>query len=134
MDTAPPRGWSAWLAHAFAVDKYDETSLGDEEKALITRLAVDINAKGMGTPAILFIQSNRHMGWLGSQTLVATELLYDMAHQFIEPVLRRFGLRVAPEEMPLLISAFEKRYAPEYFVQRIEAAQVGEIEDVLADE
>ena len=51
-----------------------------------------------------------------------------MAHPFIDPLLRRFGLSVSPTEMPILICAFEKRFAPEYFVQQIEAAQAGELQ------
>jgi hypothetical protein len=127
VDSDKPSGWRAWLAHAFAVDKYDASSLAPEEQALLTRLAVEINARGMATPAIMYIHSQRHMGWLGSQLLVATEPLYEMAHPLINPLLKRFGLNVAPDEMPVLISAFEKRFAPEYFVQRIEAAQAGEL-------
>ena len=126
VDSAKPSGWRAWLAHAFAVDKYDESSLEPEEKALLTRLAVEINSRGMSTPAIMYIHSQRHMGWLGSQVLVVTEPLFDMAHPFLNPLLKRFGLAVRPEEMSLLISAFEKRFAPEYLVQQIEAAQAGE--------
>lgn len=131
VDSEKPSGWRAWLAHAFAVDKYDETSLAPEEKALLTRLAVEINARGMATPAIMYIHSQRHMGWIGSQVLVATEPLFNMAHPFINPLLKRFGLDVTSDQMPVLISAFEKRFAPEYFVQRIEAAQAGELESAL---
>jgi hypothetical protein len=130
VDSPKPGGWRTWLAHAFAVDKYDESSLEPEEKALLTRLAVEIHARGMGTPAILYLNSNRHMSWLGSQVLVVTEPIYDMAHPFLGPLLKRFGLAVSPEEMSVLISAFEKRFAPEYMVQRIEAAQAGELEFV----
>jgi hypothetical protein len=127
VDSDKPSGWRTWLAHAFAVDKYDESSLEPEEKALITRLAIEINARGMATPAIMYIHSQRHMGWLGSQVLVAAEPVFDLAHPLLNPLLKRFGLQISTDEMPVLISAFEKRFAPEYFVQRIEAAQAGEL-------
>jgi hypothetical protein len=131
VDTPKPGGWRTWLAHAFAVDRYDESSLAPEEKALLTRMALEIHARGMATPAILYLNSNRHMGWLGSQVLVVTEPIYDIAHPFLSPLLKRFGLSLTPDEMTVLISAFEKRYTPEYFVQRIEAAQAGELTFVL---
>lgn len=125
---AQPKGWRAWLAHAFAIERFDESSLAEEEKALLTRIAREIHARGMATPAIFFVQSNRHMNWVGSQVLVAAQPLYDISHPFIGPLLGRFGLRLTPAEMTMLISAFEKRYAPEYFVQRLEAAQAGELD------
>jgi hypothetical protein len=120
-------GWRAWLAHAFAVDKYDESSLSEEQQDILTRLAIQIKSRGLAPAAILWLQSNRHMGWLGSQVLVAATPVYDLAHQFVHPFLRQLGIYVKPEEMPLLTEALEKRYSVEYLVQRIEAAQVGEI-------
>ena len=125
VDSPHTSGWRTWLAHAFAVDKYDESSLEPEEKTLLTRLALEIHARGMATPAILYVQSQRHLGWLGSQVLVMTEPLYDMAHPFVSPLLKRFGLGVTPEEMTLLISSFDKLFSRVYFVERLEGSEVG---------
>jgi hypothetical protein len=122
-------GWREWLAHAFAVEKYDASSLSDEEQAVLTQLARQIHSRGLTTPAILWLSSNRHMSWLGSQALVATELLYDMAHPFIHPFLKAVGLNVKPAEMPLLYEALEKRYSVEFLMQQLEAAQAGELEE-----
>src|SRR5687768_16453334 len=102
VDTAPPRGWRAWLAHAFAVEKYDESSLNAEEKELLTQLARQIERRGVGPAAIMWFHSNRHMSWIGSQVLVAAAPLDDMAHQFVAPMLRALGLYVKPEDMPQL--------------------------------
>jgi hypothetical protein len=129
VDTNAPRGWRAWLAHAFAVEKYDESSLSDEEKELLTRLALQIQRRGVSTAAILWFQSNHHMSWVGSQVLVAAAPVYDLAHQFVEPMLRALGLYVKPAEMPLLAEAFAKRFSVEYLLQRIEAAQAGEMDE-----
>jgi hypothetical protein len=127
VDSSPPTGWRDWLAHAFAVDKYDESSLEPEERALLTRIGVEIAARGLATPAIVYIDSQRHMGWLGAQALVFAQPLVEIVHPFLDPFLKRFGIALSTDEMPTLISAFEKRYAPEYLVQRIEAARAGEL-------
>jgi hypothetical protein len=128
VDSPTPTGWRAWLAHAFAVEKYDESSLSPEEKVLLTRLAVQINTRGLSPAAILWLGSNRHMSWIGSQVLVAATPVYDLAQPFVHPLLRSLGLYIPPAEMPLLTAALEKRYSVEYLVQRIEAAQAGELD------
>lgn len=133
VDSDAPRGWRAWLAHAFAVEKYDESSLSDEEKEILTRLALQIDKRGVNSAAIIWFQSNRHMSWIGSQVLVAAAPVYDLAHQFVEPMLRALGLYVKPADMPLLAEAFTKRYSVEYLLQRIEAAQAGELNTEPAD-
>jgi hypothetical protein len=117
-----------WWRHAFAVDKYDESSLEPAERELLDRLADQIGARRLGTAAILWLQSNRHMNFIGSSVLVAAEPLYDMGHQFVSPLLKRLGIYVTPEEMPVLIAAFEKRYSVEYLVQRIEEYQADAVD------
>jgi hypothetical protein len=126
MSSTAPKGWRAWWAHAFAVEKYDESSLSGEEKAMLTRVALEIQRRGMTTPAILWVQANRHMNWIGSQMLVGLKPIMELADPFLQ-FLSRFGLYFSPEEMPILISAFEKRYSVEYLLQRLEAAQAGEL-------
>jgi hypothetical protein len=123
-----PRGFLAWFRHAFAIEKYDESALAPEERELLTRLARQIEGRKMTTAAILFLQSNRHMNWIGSQVMVGAAPIYDVVHTFVTPLLRTLGLYVHPDEMPILIAAFEKRYSIEFFVQQLEAAQAGELE------
>jgi hypothetical protein len=135
VDTPTPlRGWRAWLAHAFAVDKYDESSLAPEEKALLQRIALAIQAQGMTAAAIFWVQSNRQLNWLFSQVLVAATPVYDIAQPFVQPLLQRFNIGLPPEDMPILVSAFEKRYSVEYLIQQLEAAEAGELEPAAAPE
>jgi hypothetical protein len=115
-----------WFAHAFAIEAYDETCLEPEEKLLIDRLAWQINQRGLATPAILFVQSNKHYNFLGSQAAVFAQPFFEMGHVFINGLLRHLGLFIPPKDYPHLISAFEKRYSIEYFTQRLEAQLAGE--------
>ena len=115
-----------WFAHAFAIEPYDESSLAEEEKTLIDRLAWQINERGLATPAILFVQANKHYNFLGSQVAVFSQPFFEMGHTFINGLLRHVGLFLPPDQYPHLISAFEKRYSVEYFTQRLEAYSSGE--------
>ena len=123
---APAKGWRAWLAHAFAIEPYDESSLSDEEKAVLERLAQQIDKRGLTTAAVLWVQSNRNMNWMGSQVLVMFQPIFDLTHPLLNALLRNFGLNVAPKDYPLLCTVFEKRYSIEYFSQRLEAYAAGE--------
>jgi hypothetical protein len=120
------RGLRAWLAHAFAIEPYDETSLAPEERAVLDRLAMQIEKRKLTSAAVLWVQSNRHMNWLGSQMLVMFQPLFDMTHPVLNGLLRNFGLNVPPAEYKHLCTAFEKRYSIEYFIQRLEAYAAGE--------
>jgi hypothetical protein len=140
-DSAPaeapqPQGWSARLKHAFAVEPYDETSLSAEERQAIERLAARIDERGLTTAAIVWMQSNRHFNWVSSQAMVFFQPFFDMAHPLLNSVLRNFGLAVPPAEYPQLMSAFEKRYSVEYFIQQLElhAARQGPKEPAQADQ
>jgi hypothetical protein len=118
---APPRGFWEWLRHAFAVEKFDESSLDPADKDVLQRLAERVHAKRMTSAAILWMQSNRHMNFLGSQAMVAAQPVFEMTHPLVNGVLRYVGLNVPLEDYPLLIAAFEKRYSVEYLIQRLEA-------------
>jgi len=115
-----PRGLKAWLQHAFAVDKYDESSLNDDEKDILDRLAIQIVKKQMATPAMMLIESHRHMNFLGSQLLVMAEPALDLAQPMLNPILKKFGMYIPVEEIPKLQEALEKRYSIEYLMQRLE--------------
>jgi len=122
----PPRGMRAWLAHAFAVEPYDETSLTEEERQVIERLAERIHARRLTTAAIFWVQSNRHFNWVSSQAMIFFQPFFDMVHPVLNGILRNFGLAIPPAEYPQLMSAFEKRYSVEYFIQQLEARAAGE--------
>jgi len=130
-ETAPKRGLRAWLAHAFAVEPYDETSLSAEEKAALDRIALGVHAKGMTAAAITWAESNRNMNWLGSQALIFANPLYDLGKGYINAFLRIIGLArkntllLSSEELNTLAAALEKRYSIEYFVQRLEQLESG---------
>jgi hypothetical protein len=121
-----PRGFRAWLRHAFAVEPYDESSLSEEERAVLRRLAQQIERRGLTSAAILWVQSNRHMNWMGSQFLVMFQPLFDLTHPLLNSILRHFGLNIPPADYPTLCTAFEKRYSIEYLIQRLEACAAGE--------
>jgi hypothetical protein len=74
----------------------------------------------MTAPAIMFIESNRHMNFLSSQVLVMAEPVLDLASPLLNPILARFGMHLPLKELPLLHAALEKRYSVEYLVQRLE--------------
>jgi hypothetical protein len=116
-----PRGLKAWLKHAFAIEKNDESSLSADDKAVLLRMAERIHERRMGSAAILWLQGNRHLNFLGSQAMVAAEPMFEMTHPLVNGVLRFLGLNIPPEDYPLLIAAFEKRYSIEYLIQLLEA-------------
>jgi hypothetical protein len=116
----PRGGLAAALRHAFAIESYDEDSLADDERAALDNLARSINARRMTAPAIMFIESHRHMNFLGSQLLVMAEPVADLTSPVINPILKRFGMHLPLKELPVLQAALEKRYSIEYLVQRLE--------------
>jgi hypothetical protein len=118
---ARPRGWRDWLRHAFAVEKYDESSLDPADKDVLQRLADRVHSRGLTAAAILWMQSNRHLNFMGSQAMVAAQPIFELTHPVLNGVLRHIGLNVPPEDYPLLYAAFEKRYSVEYLIQRMEA-------------
>ena len=120
-----PRGFRAWLRHAFAVDNYEESSLSDEEKDILDSLARRIHKKRMASPAIIWVESHRHFNWLGSQLLIVFQPVYDMSQVFLNPLLRHLGIYVSPGDIIKLASVMEKRYSVEYFIQRLEAYAAG---------
>lgn len=131
---APPGGLKGWFAHAFAVGEYSVDSLAPEERAALDRLAQGIHSRGLTPAAILWIDSQRGMNWIGSQALVFAEPIYDMAKPLLNFLLRLFGfgkkgysLDLSPEEYKVLYSALEKRYSIEYLVSRLEDLQAGDL-------
>jgi hypothetical protein len=118
--------WREWFAQAFAVEPYDESSLTEDERRIIDRLAWQIERRGLITPAIFFVQSNKHFNFIGSQAAVFAQPFFEMSSGFVNSLLRYVGLNVPPKDYPHVCSAFEKRFSIEYFTQRLEAYSAGE--------
>lgn len=116
----PRRGLRAWLRHAFAVEKYDESSLSEQDKEVLQSLAKAIHGRRLTAAAIVWVESHRHMNFIGSQFLVMFQPIFDLVHPVVNPILRRFGMYIAPRELPKLQAALEKRYSIEYFIQCLE--------------
>jgi hypothetical protein len=116
-----PRGLIAWLKHAFAVERYDESSLNADDKEILERLAQRIHEKRMTAPAILWAESHRYLNFLGSQVLVMLQPIFDLSNPFLNMLLGRFGIHISPEDYRKLFLALEKRYSVEYFIQQLEA-------------
>jgi hypothetical protein len=116
----PRKGLVAALRNAFAIESYDESSLAEEERAALDSLALSIHSRRMTAPAIMFIESHRHMNFLGSQLLVMAEPVADLASPVLNPILQRFGMYLPLKELPVLQAALEKRYSIEYLIQQLE--------------
>jgi hypothetical protein len=116
----PEGGLIGALRRAFAIESYDESSLTEEERTALDNLANSINRRRMTAPAIMFIESHRHMNFLGSQLMVMAEPVADLASPVLNPVLQRFGMHLPLKELPVLQAALEKRYSIEYLIQRLE--------------
>lgn len=116
----PSGGLIAWFRHAFAVDKYDEDSLSEEDRAILVKVATRIHQKKMTAATILWVESHRNLNFIGSQLMVFSQPLFDMTHPLFNAVLNRFGIHIPPEDFPILARALEKRYSIEYFVQQLE--------------
>lgn len=114
------RGMLAALREAFAMEPFDESSLSEEERTALDNLAKSISDRHMTAPAIMFIESQRHMNYIGSQFLVMAEPVVDLASPVLNPILARFGMQLPLKELPVLQAALEKRYSVEYLVQRLE--------------
>jgi hypothetical protein len=124
-------GLRAKLAHAFAIESYDEESLEPEERAALERLAHGIHSRGLTAAAILWIDSQRGLNFIGSSALVFAQPFFELGKPYLNFLLRLFGfgkkdenpLQVTPAEYEQLYTAMEKRYSIEYLVSRLEQLQ-----------
>lgn len=116
----PASGFWSWFRHAFAVDKYDEDSLSEDDKEILARVARRIHEKNMTAATILWVESHRNLNFIGSQLMVFSQPLFDMTHPLFNAVLNRFGIHISPADFPKLANALEKRYSIEYFLQQLE--------------
>jgi len=61
--------FSAWLAHAFAVEGPGE-ALAPEDRQLVARLAEFVVRRHLTVPALVVLESGRPLNFIGSQVLV----------------------------------------------------------------
>lgn len=63
-------GFWKGFKHAFAVEKKDEYEYTEADTVLLDKIAAKIKKFGMATPAILFLDSAKPLGYMGSQAMV----------------------------------------------------------------
>jgi len=91
---------------AFAV-RSPETSLSQEERALLEKVAATIVSRRMSGPALLFLESAGPMNFLGSQAL-----------HFLAPIL---DLACDAREVELAAHLLERRDAISHLIAMIDA-------------
>jgi hypothetical protein len=97
----------SWLKHAFAVETSSVAEPTPAQRAVVERLCQIVVSRGMAAPALLFLESARPLGYLGSQAL-----------HFFAPVISALGDAGAARELATFL---EHRGAIDYLCQRIEA-------------
>jgi hypothetical protein len=85
---------TAGLRHAFAIED-NRDPLSVEEVALLERVANVVVARGMATPAVLFLESLGPMSFLGSQAL-----------HFLSPIL---DVMIPQRDVQRLAGLLERR-------------------------
>lgn len=118
--------FKAWLAHAFAIEAYDESSLTDEERGSLVRVAEAVHARGLTAAVIAYVEAHRNFNFFGSQALVFASPIYDLSRGYLNAMLRFLGFRKGPilslstDELNVLAGALEKRYSIEFFIRQLE--------------
>ena len=87
-----------------------EAVLGDEDRRLLDRLAEAVACRRMATPAILFLESARPLGFVASQVL-----------HFFRPLVGAV-VKDAPS-YDRVAKLLERRGAVELLIRRLEARQ-----------
>ncbi|MBZ0270997.1 hypothetical protein K8I61_03105 [bacterium] len=100
------------LRHAFAIDPKADATFSDEERALCRRVADKVVARGMGVPALLFLESARPLNFLGSQALA-----------FFEPIVKGFFDFESYTRFRVIL---ERRGSVELLLEALEAAEAAQ--------
>ena len=95
-----------WLKHAFAVEPAGPVQPTDAQRAVIDRVCRAVVARGLATPALIFLESVRPLNYVSSQTL-----------HFFQPVLSVVADQAACRD---LADFLEHRGSVDYLCQRIE--------------
>lgn len=106
--------------HAFSVEKGTEDELTQEEIETLDVLAERVVKMGMATPAIIFLESMRPMGYLGSQLMLFFRPIIDTAVDGANIAVNPFGLKMSAEFYNRLQRVLEKRASIEALIVRIE--------------
>jgi hypothetical protein len=95
-----------WLKHAFAIEPEETIAPTAGQRAIIDRLCGHVVARGLTTPALVFLESVRPLNYVSSQTL-----------QFFSPILSVIADRKAVDELAAFL---EHRGSVEFLCKRIE--------------
>ena len=95
-----------WLKHAFAIETESSIAPTAAQQAMVDRLCRQIVARGLTTPALVFLESVRPLNYVSSQTL-----------QFFSPILSAVADRRACDELAAFL---EHRGSVEFLCQSIE--------------
>lgn len=96
-----------WLKHAFAIEPDGPLEPKDAQRAAIDALCRQVVARGLATPALLFLESVQPLNYLSSQVLV-----------FFAPILSAIA---NPEACRQISEFLERRGSIDYLCRRIEA-------------
>jgi hypothetical protein len=102
----PPSRWrrfKAALRRAFSVEP---EPLTPEEQALLEKIAAKIRARGLETPAVLFLESVRPLNMVGAQVMIGLQ-------PFVE-------LAANPADYERLTQALEKRPSIDILIRLLE--------------
>ncbi len=95
-----------WLKHAFAVGPEGPVEPTDAQRTVVDLFCRQVVARGLETPALIFLESVRPLNFVSSQTL-----------HFFEPVLSAIADAQASRD---LADFLEHRGSIEYLCSRIE--------------
>jgi hypothetical protein len=100
-----------WLKHAFAIEPEGAVEPTEVQRAIIERLCRQVHARGLATPALIFLESVRPLNYVSSQTL-----------HFFAPILAAVADETACRE---LAEFLEHRGSVDYLCRRIEELAKG---------
>src|SRR5262245_54133974 len=95
-----------WLKHAFAIEPDGPVEPNESQKAIVDRLCQQVVARGLTTPALVFLESVRPLNYVSSQTL-----------HFFTPLLSAIA---DPKACQDLAEFLEHRGSVDYLCRRIE--------------
>jgi hypothetical protein len=100
-----------WLKHAFAIEPEGPVEPTEAQRAIIDRICRQVHARGLETPALIFLESVRPLNYVSSQTL-----------HFFAPVLSAVADAKACQEFADFL---EHRGSVDYLCRHIEELSKG---------
>lgn len=95
-----------WLRHAFAVETAEAVEPTDEQRAIIDRVCRAIVRRRLTTPAILYLEMSRPLGFLTAQAI-----------HFFSPII---GALTDAQGHRHFAAFLEQRGAVDYLLERLE--------------